>query len=109
MTEVLWKTGLLLSESSFASLEYKDSEEAADEEMIKKGLEQLFTDIRESWKELPKVLIRAAMAKCLSILPITFKSSDEAEKYIKNSLECCSDEVEKDGCIRMIRSIMEQV
>ena len=55
------------------------------------------------------MLTRAAMTKCLSILPITFKSSDEAEKYIKNSLECCSDEVEKDGCIRMIRSIMEQV
>lgn len=109
VTEVLWKTGLLLSGSSFASLEYKDSEETADEEMIRKGLEQLFADIRESWKELPKVLTRAAMAKCLSILPITFKSSDEAEKYIKNSLECCSDEVEKDGCIRMIRSIMEQV
>ena len=109
VTEVLWKTGLLLSGSSFASLEYKDSEETADEEMIRKGLEQLFADIRESWKELPKVLTRAAMAKCLSILPITFKSSYEAEKYIKNSLECCSDEVEKDGCIRMIRSIMEQV
>ena len=78
MTEVLWKTGLLLSGSSFASLEYKDLEETADEEMIRKGLEQLFADIRESWKELPKVLTRAAMAKCLSILPITFKSSDEA-------------------------------
>ena len=76
---------------------------------VRKGLEQLFADIRESWKELPKVLTRAAMTKCLSILPITFKSSDEAEKYIKNSLECCSDEVEKDACIRMIRSIMEQV
>ena len=109
VTEVLWKTGLLLSGSSFASLEYKDSEETADEEMIKKGLEQLFADIRESWKELPKVLTRAAMAKCLTILPITFKSPDEAEKYIKNSLECCSDEVEKDGSIRMIRAIMEQV
>lgn len=48
VTEVLWKTGLLLSGSSFASLEYKDSEETADEEMIRKGLEQLFADIRES-------------------------------------------------------------
>ncbi len=104
---VLWKTELLLSGSAFALLEYKASEETADEEMIRKGLEQLFADIRESWKDLPKVLTRAAMAKCLSRLPITFKSSDEAEGYIKNSLECCSDEVEKEGCIRMIRSIME--
>ena len=67
---MLWKTGLLLSGSSFASLEYKDSEETADEEMIKKGLEQLFADIRESWKELPQVLTRAAMAKCLTILDL---------------------------------------
>ncbi len=107
VAEVLWKTELLLSGSAFASLEYRASEETADEEMIRKGLEQLFADIRESWKDLPKVLTRAAMAKCLSRLPITFKSSDEAESYIKNSLECCSDEVEKEGCIRMIRSIME--
>lgn len=107
VAELLWKTELLLSGSSFASLEYKDSEQTADETLIRKGLEQLFADIRESWKDLPKVLTRAAMAKCLSRLPITFKSSDEAESYIKNSLECCSDEVEKEGCIRMIRSIME--
>ena len=29
------------------------------------------------------MLTRAAMAKCLSILPITFKSSDEAENILK--------------------------
>ena len=105
--EKLWKMELLLSGSSFASLERKASEKTVDEARIRKELDQLFADIRDSWKDLPKVLTRAAMAKCLSNLPITFKSSDEAESYIRNSLDSCSDEVEKEGCIRLIRSIME--
>ena len=70
-------------------------------------LDELFKEIRQSWKELPKVLTRAAMAKCLSRLPITFKTSDEAQAYIRNSLECCTDEIEKEACVRMLRSIME--
>lgn len=105
--EKLWKMELLLSGSSFASLERKASEKTVDEARIRKELDQLFADIRDSWKDLPKVLTRAAMAKCLSNLPITFKSSDEVESYIRNSLDSCSDEVEKEGCIRLIRSIME--
>ena len=105
--KVLWKTELLLSGSAFASLEYKASEAMADESMISEKLDELFKEIRQSWKELPKVLTRAAMAKCLSRLPITFKTSDEAQAYIRNSLECCTDEIEKEACVRMLRSIME--
>lgn len=105
--KVLWKTELLLSGSAFASLEYKASEAMADESMISEKLDELFEEIRQSWKELPKVLTRAAMAKCLSRLPITFKTSDEAQAYIRNSLECCTDEIEKEACVRMLRSIME--
>ena len=105
--KVLWKTELLLSGSAFASLEYKASEAMADESMIIEKLDELFKEIRQSWKELPKVLTRAAMAKCLSRLPITFKTSDEAQAYIRNSLECCTDEIEKEACVRMLRSIME--
>ena len=100
-------TELLLSGSAFASLEYKASEAMADESMISEKLDELFKEIRQSWKELPKVLTRAAMAKCLSRLPITFKTSDEAQAYIRNSLECCTDEIEKEACVRMLRSIME--
>ena len=53
-------------------LEYKDSEETADEEMIREGIrKQLFAGVSGSHgRSFPKVLTRAAMAKCLSILPI---------------------------------------
>ena len=81
---------------------FNEAEASADAET-----EELFEEIRQSWKELPKVLTRAAMAKCLSRLPITFKTSDEAQAYIRNSLECCTDEIEKEACVRMLRSIME--
>ena len=107
-SKVLWKTELLLSGSAFASLEYKALEEAmADESMISEKLDELFEEIRQSWKELPKVLTRAAMAKCLSRLPITFKPQMKLKAYIRNSLECCTDEIEKEACMRMLRSIME--
>ncbi len=40
--EVLWKTGLLLSGSSFASLEYKDLEGNSRRKMISEKLDELF-------------------------------------------------------------------
>ena len=41
--------------------------------------------------------LQRAMAKCLSRLPITFKTSDEAQAYIRNNLEYCTDEIEKEA------------
>ena len=50
MTAGSLQTELLLSGSAFASLEYKASEAMADESMISEKLDELFEEIRQSWK-----------------------------------------------------------
>ena len=48
------------------------------------------------------------MAKCLSSLPANFQSLDEAREYIQGSLNSCSDEIEREACADLIRSLMEE-
>ncbi len=44
-------------------------ETEVDEAFFREKLDALFKDMGERWKELPKAVVRAAMAKCLSSLP----------------------------------------
>ncbi len=106
--DAAWKAGLLMSGSAFMSLEKPDADEAeVDEAFFRKKLDELFKDMAEFWKNLPRSVIRAAMAKCLSSLPANFSSLDEAREYIQGSLDSCSDEAEREACAELIRSLME--
>ena len=107
--EAAWKAGLLMSGSAFMSLEKPNADEAeVDEVFFREKLDALFKDMGERWKELPKAVVRAAMAKCLSSLPANFQSLDEAREYIQGSLNSCSDEIEREACADLIRSLMEE-
>ena len=107
--EAAWKAGLLMSGSAFMSLEKPNADEAeVDEVFFREKLDALFKDMGERWKELPKAVVRAAMAKCLSSLPANFQSLDEAREYIQGSLDSCSDEIEREACADLIRSLMEE-
>ena len=90
------------------SLEKPGQEEAeTDEAYFREQLEILFRDMNEVWETLPKPVMRAAMAKCLSSLPVNFRSLDEAREYIRGSLDGCSDETEREASVRLIRMLME--
>ena len=107
--EAAWKAGLLMSGSAFMSLEKPDADETeVDEAFFREKLDALFKDMGERWKELPKAVVRAAMAKCLSSLPANFQSLDEAREYIQGSLDSCSDEIEREACADLIRGLMEE-
>lgn len=107
--EAAWKAGLLMSGSAFMSLEKPEADEAeTDEAFFREKLDELFKDMTEFWKELPKAVVRAAMAKCLSSLPVDFRSIDEAREYIQGSLDSCSDETEREACADLIRNLMEE-
>lgn len=111
--EALRKVGRLMSSSSFMSLmEYDEkAEEPADDEYLKAAREAFFGELTEFWKEQPKVIVRASMAKVLSSLPVFFNSFDEVQDYCKGSLESCTDQVEKEACMQLIRSLaaMEEI
>ena len=108
LADIVWKVRLLMSGSSFMSLEKPGQEEAeTDEAYFREQLEILFRDMNEVWETLPKPVMRAAMAKCLSSLPVNFRSLDEAREYIRGSLDSCSDETEREASVRLIRMLME--
>ena len=79
---------------------------AVEEAELKIELEKFFAELEDSWKGQPRVLVRAVMAKILSILPVFFNSLEETQVYIKNSLESCTDICEKESCMKLIRALM---
>lgn len=98
-----------MSGSAFMSLEKPNADEAeVDEVFFREKLDALFKDMGERWKELPKAVVRLPWAKCLSSLPANFQSLDEAREYIQGSLNSCSDEIEREACADLIRSLMEE-
>ncbi|MGN0372231.1 MAG: hypothetical protein ACI4F3_05400 [Enterocloster sp.] len=108
LADVYRKTELLMSGSSFMPLHRTDRKEAGavEEAELKIELEKFFAELEDSWKGQPRVLVRAVMAKILSILPVFFNSLEETQVYIKNSLESCTDICEKESCMKLIRALM---
>lgn len=106
----LYKVELLLSGSSFMSLRgHKPGGEAlVDDIMLKQALEQFQNEFSQAFDGQPKALVRAVMAKVLSCLPVFFESLEEAQEYIKNSLESCTDYMEKAITMKLIEELMNE-
>ena len=70
--EILRKIELLMSDSSFMSLERPEAkaEQKVDEELMAGKLERFFGELSAAWEGKPKVLVRAVMSKILSRLPV---------------------------------------
>lgn len=113
--DVLRRVGLLLSTSSFMSLDPEEEKEEVEEENIllsRKAVEELcqpfFQELEEAWKNLPKCVVRSIMAKLLAVLPMFFTTSDDIREFISGCLSACSDLSEKSASIELIQSIMER-
>lgn len=104
----LYKVEMLLSGSSFMSLEEPEhtSGETVDDAVLREELGRFFEELSCSFQEMPRVLVRAVMAKVLSSLPVFFQSLDEVRDYIRGSLESCSDSMEKTVTMKLIRDMM---
>ena len=107
--DLLRQVETLMSGSSF--MEFRRPE-ASQEEVTRAYLteaeQELFQSLSASWKGQPRVLVRAAMAKILSRLPVFFQSAQELHAYIQNSLEACEDEAEREASVRLIRMILDE-
>lgn len=105
------KVERLLSTSSFMSLEEEAEPEGEETLLSRRAVEEMcqpfLKELQDSWKDSPKVLVRAVMAKLLSVLPMFFTSLDEIYQFILGCLTSCSDLAEKTVCVRFIRQIME--
>lgn len=106
--ELFTRVAALLSGSMFMSLQREPEGEVVDEALFSQTMAELRTSLEESMKSQPKVLNRAVMAKVLSSLPRLFRSLDEVTEYVRGSLESCTDIVERETSIQMIRLMMEQ-
>ena len=71
--QLLRKIDLLLSTSSFMSLEEEVPEPGDDILLSRKAVEEMCApflhDLEESWKSMPKCVMRSIMAKLLAVLP----------------------------------------
>lgn len=106
--EILKKVEILMSGSSFVSLEdMPASEEKADRVYVEQKAQTFFTELDGLFKGLKKPVVRAVMAQMLSKLPVCFNSADEIESYIRTSLESCTDIYEKEASIELLTELME--
>lgn len=93
----------LTSASSFASLEELNREEGpADRQWIEKMGDKFCQELEKTFEGMPKMVVRAIMAKILSYLPVAFRSFEEVENYIRDSLEGCADVSERDACMEIL-------
>ena len=107
LSEALRKTGLLLSGSSFVELEQAAGDSAeVTENMLDEEIQKFFQELSRLWDGMPRVTVRAVMARILSSLPVCFNSVPELEAYVKSSLESCTDMDEKKISMELIRTIM---
>ena len=86
----------------------QESGELVDQAMLSAAASRFFEEFSSAFEGQPRVLVRAVMAKVLSSLPVFFQSLDEVREYIRNSLESCTDYMEKAITMKLITDMMEQ-
>lgn len=95
----------LNSGSAYASLEEEKTEHEAG--YLKKVKESFLADVRETLEKGSRVRNRAVMAEVLKELPVYFNNHTEVMNYVRNSLDSCRDEREKQICVELLRSYYE--
>ncbi len=106
--ELLRKIRLLLSTSSFMSLERETREpRTVDSEELDQVIQEFAAQLTAAWEGQSRLVVRAMMAQILSSLPIFFGSLEEVERYIRGCLESCADETEKTVSLNLIRQLSE--
>lgn len=109
---ILWKVERLLSTSVFMSLNPEDEIEETGILLSRRAVEemcgQLSDELAESWKAMPKRMVRGIMARLLGCIPMFFQHTDELREFIRDSLASCTDSAEKAACAASIVEMMEE-
>lgn len=109
--EISEKVDLLLSDSTFVSLDAAHTEKADDRLLtraeVDERVERLTQEFSQLFTGMEKPVMRAVMARVLSECPIRFRTMDEVETYIRGSLDSCPDFGEKEICKELLLKLME--
>ena len=92
----------LNSSSAYAAL--TEAVEAEKEGYLKKIKEEFLVDIREALENGSRLRNRAVMAAVLRELPVFFNNHTEVMNYVRNALDGCRDEKEKQISVELLRS-----
>ncbi len=92
----------LNSGSLYVSLQEEELPEEA--EYTTKIRDAFLTDIKTVLEQGSRVRNRAVMAEVLKELPVYFNNHTEVMNYVRNSLDGCKDEREKQICVELLRS-----
>lgn len=102
--ELLRQISILLSNNEFADLEYSEPDRTPlsgpeAEEMVS----QFERELSESWNGKHRLFVRAVMARLLGSMPVFLDSLDQIREYISGSMESCTDEMEKEITMALLR------
>ncbi len=103
--EDLKKIEKLFSTSPFVELDEEEPEpRQADREWVEAKGQEFCRQLDESFKGMPKPVMRAVMATVLAQLPMTFASTDELREYIIGSLSACTDFAEREASMENVEN-----
>lgn len=110
MTKKLFLVDLLLSASTFASLKVRPEEESGTvgEQLFNQELQKLKDDLSAKFTQLAKPVVRAVMARVLATVPLWFTDSDDMLAFLRNGLDSCTDQKEKQTSMELMKSLMER-
>ena len=95
----------LNSGSAYAALTEPKAEKK--EGYLKKKKDAFLAEIKEVLDAGSRARNRAVMAEVLKELPVYFNNHTEVMNYVRNSLDSCRDEREKQICVELLRSYYE--
>ena len=98
---------LLAASGTFVEFEEETVEETADEAYILEETAKLLEKLKIQFAENEMCINRAVIAATISKFPVFFTSSKEVEEYIRESLERCQDDAERQASMNVIQAIME--
>ena len=98
---------LLAASGTFVEFEEEAGEETADEAYVMEETAKLLEKLKVQFAENEMCVNRAVIAATISKFPVFFTSSKEVEEYIRESLERCQDDAERQASMNVIQAIME--
>ena len=99
----------LMSGSLYVELEdAKDAKDPCTESYLQEQFAALYTELKNSFHEIPKYRMRAVMAKILTFLPPFLMTYEELREYISSSLANCKDAAEKTACVEILESFLRE-
>lgn len=98
---------LISVSGTFVEFEEEKQDEMADETYILEQTGKLLAKLKEQFSQNEICITRAVIAATISKFPVFFTSSEEVEEYVRESLERCTDDAERQASMNVIASIME--